>query len=95
MFHLLTKPAQFIYNYIGIGHTDKYHIVGDIENLLLPTDDNGSQRQCNTYHGVYYISRGTLGGTERNPKIGSLMRFDPATKEAEAYALSTEINSTP
>ena len=80
MFYLTTHSTHFIYGYMAsdiwlrtiliVRKETRCHHIGYSYRLtarvLLYTP---SHRQNNTYHGVYYTSRGTLAGT-RNSSMG-------------------------
>ena len=62
--------------------------------LLIPSDILYalSHRQDNTYHSLWYTSRGSLVGMEKCSIIGPLRGFDPITKASHETALQTELN---
>ena len=75
MFYLTTQSTHFIYGYMASdiimvkNHTDSER--GNPlppHGLLFPIDSKGSYRHDNTYHGLWYTSRGTLAGT-RNSSV--------------------------
>ena len=69
MFYLMMHSTHFIYGYMAsdmvTDHSDSEKgIPLQPHRLLL------SHRQDNTYHGLYYTSRGALAGT-RSSSMGS------------------------
>ena len=97
MFYLTTHSTHFIYSYMVMDHSDSER--GNplpphrlLSRVLLYAS---SHRQDNTYHSLWYTSRGILAGTRNSsmgpPNEGSIRR--PSTPWANA--LTTELHLAP
>ena len=89
IFYLTMHSTHFVLRLYGVRHMVKDHSDSERGNPLPPHGYSfllairvllyaPSNRQDNTYTGLYNTSRGALAGT-RNSSMGSQRRIDPTT----------------
>ena len=95
MFYLTTHSTHFIYSYMASDiwlraflivtkETCRHHMGYSFRLTARVLLYASSHRQDNTYHGLWYTSRGALAGS-RNSSMGRPWRIDPATHRTMSY----------